>query len=138
MGGCIDDLSECMKKNNIKPSYSRIKILDYLVTKRSHPTVDEIHQELVKELPTLSKSTVYNTLNLFIKEKLARILTIEDNETRYDATVENHGHFKCEECGNIYDFIINIDAVETMGLQRFKVHEKNVYFKGLCKSCLTN
>jgi Fe2+ or Zn2+ uptake regulation protein len=132
----IEDLGKLLLKNQIKPSYQRMRILQYLMTRRNHPTVDQIYQELVKEMPTLSKTTVYNTLDLFLQTGLAICITIEENETRYDAFVSIHGHFKCEECGRIYDFDINIDGLETPGLSGFKVDERSVYFKGVCPDCL--
>jgi Fur family peroxide stress response transcriptional regulator len=132
----IDSLAKTLIKKNIKPSYQRIKILEYLIMKRNHPTVDRIFNDLVKEIPTLSKATVYNTLDLFKKENLARVVTIENNETRYDVEVISHGHFKCEICGNIYDFDVNIDNLPVDALENFKINEKNVYFKGICPKCL--
>ena len=132
----IDSLAKTLIEKNIKPSYQRIKILEYLMIKKNHPAVDRIFNDLVKEIPTLSKATVYNTLDLFKKENLARVVTIEDNETRFDAKVVNHGHFKCEYCGSIFDFEINIESFSTDSLKNFKINEKNVYFKGICPGCL--
>ncbi|MGZ5491385.1 MAG: Fur family transcriptional regulator [Nitrososphaeraceae archaeon] len=134
----IDNLVKTLVEKNIKPSYQRIKILEYLITKRNHPTVDKIFNDLIKEIPTLSKATVYNTLDLFKKANLAIVVTIENNETRYDAKVASHGHFKCENCGNIYDFDVNIDNLPVDSLEHFKINEKNVYFKGVCPKCLSN
>lgn len=133
----IDNLARTLVEKNIKPSYQRIKILEYLITKRNHPTVDKIFNDLIKEIPTLSKATVYNTLDLFKKANLAIVVTIENNETRYDAKVASHGHFKCENCGNIYDFDVNIDNLPVSSLEHFKISEKNVYFKGVCPKCLS-
>ena len=134
----IENLAKTLNEKDIKPSYQRIKILEYLITKRSHPTVDKIFNDLLKEIPTLSKATVYNTLDLFKEANLARIVTIENNETRYDAKVASHGHFKCESCGSIYDFEVNIDNLSTDSLEHFKINEKNVYFRGICPKCLNN
>jgi len=134
----IDNLVKTLVEKNIKPSYQRIKILEYLITKRNHPTVDKIFNDLIKEIPTLSKATVYNTLDLFKKANLAIVVTIENNKTRYDAKVASHGHFKCENCGNIYDFDVNIDNLPVDSLEHFKINEKNVYFKGVCPKCLSN
>ena len=120
----------------IKPSYQRIKILEYINANINHPTVDKIFNSLVKEIPTLSKATVYNTLELFKDANLAKVITIEDNETRYDSRVHNHGHFKCESCGVIYDFEVDIDGLAVKSLDCFKINDKNVYFKGICPKCL--
>lgn len=136
MNASIENITELLQKKNIKPSYPRIKVMEYLITKKSHPTVDEIYNRLVKELPTLSKTTVYNTLGLLAEAKLARIITIEDNETRYDADMSYHGHFKCDSCGMIYDFPINMNDFVTEALAQFKINEKNVYLNGICPNCL--
>ncbi|MDD5601033.1 MAG: Fur family transcriptional regulator [Actinomycetota bacterium] len=131
----IKDLVEILKGKNIKPSYQRVKILEYLVMRKNHPTVDKIFKDLVKEIPTLSRATVYNTLDLFKRSELARVVTIEDNETRYDAEVSVHGHFKCENCGNIFDFPVDEKALCSEILGDFMITEKNVYFKGICPKC---
>lgn len=132
----VDNIKNYLLEKDIKPSYQRIKILEYLRTKKNHPTVDMIYKELVKEIPTLSKTTVYNTLNSFVKKDIARVITIEEGETRFDANTKNHGHFKCTNCNSIYDFKVNENVVEKEGLENFKVEEKNFYYLGLCKSCL--
>lgn len=132
------ELSTALISRKLRPSHQRIKILEYLLNQQSHPTVEQIFSDLHKEIPTLSKSTVYNTLNLFIAAKLVRLLTIEDNETRYDLLMDKHGHFKCETCGTIYDFKINIDDFIADELSDFKINEKDVYFKGVCPRCLSN
>ena len=130
-----DDIKDYLIAKNIKPSFARMRILEYLLVEKNHPTVDKIYSELVKEMPTLSKTTVYNTMNSFIKEGVARVITIEEGESRYDADVDNHGHFKCRGCGAIYDFKINEEGVDREGLEDFKVDEKNFYYLGLCKNC---
>ncbi|MBN2072906.1 MAG: transcriptional repressor [Actinobacteria bacterium] len=134
------NISDVLIKKNIKPSYQRIKVFEYLLGTDSHPTVEQIYSDLVNEIPTLSKATIYNTLNLFEGAQLARVITIEENETRYDACIEEHGHFKCENCGKIYDFPVNLDNLVSGNgiLENFKVNEKNIYFKGICSKCLNN
>ena len=132
----MNEIVACLKENQIKPSFARIKIMEFLREHPVHPTVEEIYHNVVKEIPTLSKTTVYNTLDLFVRHNLARVITIEENETRYDGDVSNHGHFKCESCQTVYDFSINPDTMETRGLSGFAVKEKHIYFLGICKKCL--
>lgn len=134
----VDDIGTYLTKHHIKPSYPRLRIMDYLMSMRTHPTADEIYNALVKEIPTLSRTTVYNTLNLFISADIARAVTIEDNETRYDADISDHGHFKCEACGAIYDFKLNCGDLGAEGLEHFRITEKHVYYKGICPKCHKN
>ena len=130
------DIGNYLKEHGIKPSYQRIKIFEYLRSTKSHPTVDEIFKEIVKGIPTLSKTTIYNTLSLFIEKGIVTVITIEENETRYDADTSMHGHFKCKSCEKVYDFYINISREDMDALEGFEVDEKHLYFKGKCKDCL--
>ena len=129
-------IEEYLKENGIKPSYQRIRILDYLIQHKNHPTVDVIFKALIQEIPTLSKTTVYNTLKLFLEQGIVQLLVIEENETRYDADISTHGHFKCEECGHVYDIRIDLSRVDLTELDSHRVNEKHIYFKGTCNRCL--
>lgn len=131
----FDELRKDLKEKNIRLSHHRLKVLEFLNDNRIHPTVDQIYIELHKELPTLSKTTVYNSLNALIDAGLVKVITIEDNETRYDIVTDNHGHFKCESCGKIYDFEINLTSFISKDLNDFKINNKDVYFKGICPNC---
>ena len=131
-------VEEFLKQHNIKPSYQRMKIYDYLIRHKSHPTVDEIYQALVDEIPTLSKTTVYNTLKLFLDKKIIQLITIEESENRYDADVSIHGHFKCLGCGKIYDVWLDMANMKLEGLNEFAINESHIYLKGTCNKCLVN
>lgn len=134
----FEDLEKELKIKSIHLSYQRLKVLEYLAQNQGHPTVDKIFIDLQKNITTLSKTTIYNTLRIFIEAGLVRVITIEDNETRYDIVIENHGHFKCKCCGTIYDFSVDVDSLTSADLNNFKINDKNVYFKGICPGCLLN
>lgn len=132
----IKNIGEYLKSHDIKPSYQRIKIFEYLIEKKNHPTIDTVYQELVKEIPTLSKTTVYNTMNLFLEKKIVILIIIEENETRYDADVSVHGHFKCVKCNVVYDLDMDLNNIDMTTLKNFQINEHHIYFKGICESCL--
>lgn len=132
----IDNIGEYLKSHEIKPSYQRIKIFEYLLQHKNHPTVDIIYKALIGEIPTLSKTTVYNTLNLFIEKKIALVIVIEENETRYDVDMSLHGHFKCTHCGKLYDVDIDPENINFESLDTFQINEQHLYFKGICEECL--
>jgi Fur family peroxide stress response transcriptional regulator len=132
----IEFLTNKLTNKGIRPSYQRIRVLEYLHRKGGHPNVDEIFRALSPDIPSLSKMTIYNTLHTFVEAGLIRVVDIDDAEMRYDVTLADHGHFLCEACGMIYNFQVVIDRIPIEGLNQFKVKEKNIYFKGLCPNCL--
>ena len=72
-----ESAAEVLQEKGIKPSYARMQIYDYIREKRNHPTVEDIYAELVRMIPTLSRTTIYNTLTLFLQNNLLQPVTIE-------------------------------------------------------------
>ena len=132
----MEKLSKYLEKEDIHPSYHRLKILEYLMSHRTHPTVDMIYKNLSKEIPTLSKTTVYNTLKLFLNRGIVQELTIEEKEVRYDADTKPHAHFKCIECKGVYDIALESPIFEHETIEGHEVQECHIYLKGICKDCL--
>jgi Fur family transcriptional regulator, peroxide stress response regulator len=121
---------------SIRPSVQRTAIMEYMMNHKTHPTVEEIYMALNPSIPTLSKTTVYNTLNLFIEKKAVQVLTIDDKNARYDANVSNHGHFYCRSCGKVYDiFNVNPEAYQIPNFEDFKVDTVEISYYGICKAC---
>ncbi len=130
-----EELVNELKKNNIRLSFQRLKVLEYLDSHLTHPTADQIYCNVQKEIPSLSKTTVYSTLTALEEAGLVRAINIEGHETRFDIRTEGHGHFKCESCDRIYDFPADMDALVPGELDRFDIRDKNLYFKGTCPEC---
>ncbi len=136
-----NDLKDILLENGISPSYHRLKIYEYLAHNRTHPTADMIYADVIKQIPTLSKTTIYNTLKIFAEKGLVSCITIEDNEVRYDADLAFHGHFKCIQCGLLYDIELNHMSFDkrlsvSRKIQGHHITEMQVYFRGICKRCV--
>lgn len=132
----IANTEQHLRDHKIMPSVQRIRIFETLLGTTEHPTVDTIYQSLAKEIPTLSKTTVYNTLKIFQEKGLVLVVNIEDNETRYDADTSFHGHFKCQSCGSVIDFKLSEEDSNFEMLNGFQVDESHYYLKGICKECI--
>ena len=105
---------------------------------RNHPSVNDIYEALIDEIPTLSKATVYNTMNLFLEHKLIEVLPIDTNEARFDVyNPKEHGHFKCDMCQRIFDINIKVNVDELSDdLNGFEVDQEIYNFRGTCKDCV--
>ena len=111
--------------------------MQYLIMHRTHPTVEDVYQGLVGSLPTLSRTTVYNTLRMFSEHNAAQMLTIDERHVCYDGDTHPHSHFFCRKCCKLFD-MMDDDAptVAKANLGRgFYVDEVQLYYKGLCPSC---
>ena len=122
---------------NVKPSVQRLAIMDYLLTHRTHPSIEEIYLALCDDIPTLSKTTVYNTLKLFVEHGAAQMLTIDERNTCYDADISLHAHFLCKKCNKIFDLPapVSDDLVGQMKNEGFQVEDLHYYYRGECPHC---
>lgn len=134
----VNNIDVYLREKGVKPSYQRKRIFEYMMNNHNHPSVNDIYEALIHEIPTLSKATVYNTMNLFLEHKLIEVLPIDSNEARYDVfNPEEHGHFKCDVCGKIFDVNIKIHVGELSDdLKGFHVAQEIYNFRGTCKECL--
>lgn len=121
-------------KAGIRPSTQRIDILGFISSCKSHPTADEIYASVRRSNPTLSRTTVFNTVRLFAEKGIVNDINISSESTRYDSTqYAPHAHFVCRECGSICDIPIDISALACP--DEFVCDNVNVYFKGICPGC---
>lgn len=131
------DALTCLNDHGVKPSVQRLAVMDYLLQHRTHPTVEEIHQALVADIPTLSKATVYNTLRLLVDKGAVLQLTIDERQTCYDGDTSPHGHFLCRHCGRIYDIPLkrqNLIRVAELP-EGFEPDTVSLYIRGRCAEC---
>ncbi|WP_321437636.1 transcriptional repressor [uncultured Bacteroides sp.] len=125
---------------NIKPSVQRIAIMDYLLTHRTHPSADVVYSDLSGTMPTLSKTTVYNTLKLLAEHGAALMLTIDENNVCFDGDTSPHSHFLCKKCGKIFDLPMPSTVKDVMQMESdgHIITELHYYYKGICRYCLNN
>jgi Fe2+ or Zn2+ uptake regulation protein len=132
----LDKYVNLLKEKQLKITPQRLEILKYMDTHHIHPTVDQIYCELKEKNPSLSKTTVYNSVEILEKNGILQSITISGSELRYDFKQGMHHHFLCKKCGEIIDIDIECPNLGKMLDCGHKVQEVHGYFKGICKKCL--
>ena len=131
-----------LRAKGISPSPQRLAVYGYLKSHPVHPTADVLMRELKPLLPTLSLTTIYNTLKLFVSKKLVNEVIIEDGELRFDADLRDHAHFKCVSCRQVFDLFPEGEKLEIANLPPlpagFSVESVHICFRGKCSSCAQN
>ncbi|HRU38321.1 MAG TPA: Fur family transcriptional regulator [Candidatus Goldiibacteriota bacterium] len=130
------EVNDFLRAHGVKPSYIRLKVMQYLFSTRDHPNADSIYRKISREVPTLSRTSVYNTLKAFTGAGIVKEVMTEENEIRYDAFTERHGHFKCVACGSLEDVELKcVSCCEGKDSAGRKIFDEQVYMFGLCASC---
>jgi Fe2+/Zn2+ uptake regulation proteins len=130
------EIKEYLKKAGVKASFQRIAIMSFLIKNPIHPTVDVIFNNLQPSIPTLSKTTIYNTLKLLEDQGLIRSLLIDEKNVRYDADLSSHAHFKCKKCGLLMD--VPFDFFEPKVFEKrypLQITSTEIYLQGYCEEC---
>jgi Fe2+ or Zn2+ uptake regulation protein len=126
-----------MKRNTVQKQI----ILEAIRKLDSHPTVDEVYEEVHELHPSISKVTVYRDLYQLADNHDIQRIMLPGELARYDTRLDHHYHFKCKVCGAIFD--INADdvadeaAMDKKVEQKygFKVDKHDVTFLGICPDC---
>jgi Fe2+ or Zn2+ uptake regulation protein len=135
----VDYLKEyvkILKEKNLKVTPQRLIVLKYLGEHFTHPTTDQIYKDLKTNNPSLSKTTVYNSLEVLEKNGIIQSITISGSELRYDFKQGMHHHFLCKKCGRITDIDFVCPNLGKMLECGHTVEEVHGYFKGVCKKCM--
>ena len=114
-------------------------IYETLLKMNTHPTIDEIYAEIRKDHPSISKTTIYRNLHLLSYNGVIRKVFLPDGLERYESRSERHYHFRCKNCGIIYDVDIEhpIDIDGTVQEKSgFQIDGHDVVFNGICSNCL--
>ena len=125
------ELAETLRKHGVKPSAQRLAVAAYVLKTEEHPVAEQVWQRVRARFPMLSRATVYNTLNLFVRQGLLRQLTLDGGSVVYDPRTEAHHHFIDETSGQIHDIpwdalrVENVEAVHGV-----EVHEYMVVMRG--------
>jgi len=127
--------SEELRRLGLVPTVQRLAILSYLQKHRKHPTAEEVYAALRDRFPSLSRATVYNSLDALKRAGAILELTIAREAARYDAHASPHPHFLCRRCGTLYD--VNLPCSIRPGdlVLGHEVELVHVYLHGICQDC---
>lgn len=131
-------LVKVFKANNYSLTSQREKILEFLLSKNDHMTIQDICHELND--PNVSQATIYRNLKLFLKLGLVNRVNINsaDYYEMSDQGKNSHFHLTCRKCNKIIEIKdISAKNIETLIEEKFgfKVTQSDIVFKGICSEC---
>jgi Fur family peroxide stress response transcriptional regulator len=133
----LDTFINAIRKKGLNVTYQRILIYKHLITNKSHPTADEIYQNIKTEYPSISLATVYKTLETLEGHNLVTKVNSLLDLARFDGDTSLHHHLICMSCKKIVDIYDNrFHNLPFPESNRFKVNGYRIQFEGLCESCI--
>jgi Fe2+ or Zn2+ uptake regulation protein len=111
----------------VRATTPRLAVASYVLTTQEHPSADKVWERARHAAPMISRASVYNTLNLFVRKGLLRELVLEEGRVVYDPNTSKHHHFIDDRTGEIHDVpwdaleVKNIEALEGVDVREYQV-----------------
>ena len=121
-------------------------ICDTVKSMTTHPSPDEVYNEIHKDHPTIGRSTVYRVLNKLADNGEIKKVSIPGAADRFDFRTDDHIHMRCRCCNKVFDAELEgskelLDQINSMlasendktgGFAREGAH---ISFYGICEDC---
>lgn len=123
----VTDLASILRRHHIQPSAQRMAIASYVLGTDEHPSADQVFGKVRKSFPAISRATVYNTLNRFVREGLLRTLILAEGRVVFDPNTRPHHHFIDEVTGRIHDVpwdalrVSRVEALDGLDVREYMV-----------------
>ncbi len=132
-------LTEVFRKAGLRWTPQRRAVAEVLWGATTHPSAEDVFQQVRQRHAAMSRATVYNTM-----EALAAIGQIETlrgvtGTRRFDPNTAPHHHAICRVCGRIEDVptLVRLGNGSTMDLilPGFRAERCRIEIEGVCASC---
>ncbi len=135
----LEQMIKRFKENELRITPQRFAVLRVLAHSHDHPSAEKIYEALQAHYPTMSRATVYKTINLLKKEGEVLELEFSDLGNRYDGNRPYpHPHVICTVCATITDpSHLDLDKITGKMMEEtgFKIMTHRLDFYGLCPEC---
>ena len=136
----LNRFKEALTKEGLKYTPQRTAVLEEIIKDKGHRESEEIYLALKKKGQSVSRATVYRTMDILVNNGFARKMNLGDGRARYESKVNSphHDHLVCMDCGLIVEFMDQKieDLQDEIAIQyefQLKRHIHQLF--GLCKKC---
>ncbi|GAB4505331.1 MAG: transcriptional repressor [Anaerolineales bacterium] len=132
-------LHSALKQEGLRLTPQRMAICTFLAEADTHPTAAMIFEHIRGLYPSLSLTTVYNTLEALVRAGVVNALGHAGDDTaHYDANLSPHVNLACIACHKIVDIpssqVASMDQ-EIGTASGYKLLGARVMYYGLCPTC---
>mgnify|MGYP001203289858 FL=1 len=102
----ISKIKKVLKDEGFRFTKQRKAVWNELENSKDHHDADKIYENIKLKNVSVSRATVYRTLDILAKNKFIRKLDVGDGRTRYEAKLsqDHHDHMICLDTGKIIEF----------------------------------
>ena len=128
-----------LERKHLKRTEERHKVLEVICTFKGPFDVNMILDLLQKKQFTVSRATIYNTLEILIDADVVIRHPLNGNTQQYELCClsTNHTHLVCTQCGSIRKISSQEQPIDSsiMRKNRFMPAYYCIYIYGQCAKC---
>lgn len=132
-------LTEYLDSKKLRKTPERFAILDVVFSHNDHFGIDTLYAEMETRSYHVSRSTVYNTIELFCDCGIVRKHQFGTQQALYEKVMNsgNHHHLICTECGKIKE-VKDAELMKYISMRKygtFNTSYFSLYVYGMCPTC---
>lgn len=131
-----ENFSSFLKSNKMRQTPERFAILDKALQQPAHFDIDILYKDIEKDYH-VSRTTVYNTMELLCRCNIFRKHFINGTRTVYEPAHDSHLHLVCLECGEVKreDSHSLNEFLASMKFRGFNPVFSQTEIYGYCRNC---
>lgn len=133
--------ADLLRERGIPVTAQRLAVMD-AVAANKHATAEQLTTLSSQALGSISRQSVYDTLDLLVAEGLVRRIQPVGSPARFEDRVgDNHHHVVCRTCGALADVdcaVGHAPCLTASDSHGFDIDEADVVYWGRCPECAAN
>ena len=116
----------------------RMAILNVLYHSQTNLSPIEVYKRARRDLPSLTETTVYRTLEFLAKNDLARQTYLSNGHLRYEIAGSDHHHLICRECGGEVEVeheLFKSVFAKLESISHYVLMDNHMSIFGICPDC---
>ena len=133
----VRQFSDYLDAHGMRKTTERYAILSHILNINGHFTIEELQQIINADGFRVSRSTVYNTVELLMDAKMLRRHVFEGMQAQYERITLPHTHLICTSCGKVKE-VRDPNFAAFMNARRFNAFNTDhysLYVYGVCSTC---
>jgi Fur family peroxide stress response transcriptional regulator len=129
---------ELCRQRGLSLTVQRRLILEAVLDRVDHPTVDTIYDEVKQRIPGVSRTTVYRVLETLTEVGVVTKVCSPGAAARFDPVTQRHHHLVCLRCNRLIDLTDErLDQLKLPDVRplAFEIKDYSIHFHGICAAC---
>ena len=133
--------TDYLHERKLRVTPERLEVLETVMQTPGHFDVDQLFYRMKTQGSTVSRATVYNTVDKLREAGVLAQYRFGERSARYEIAhnVQPHHHLICRSCGNIEEFIdkrVDRMARDAAAFLGHELQDAVLHIYGICPACL--